>query len=617
MTINIYGDIDPADDSKMLIIAQGANDWQLDAIDRVMKIMTPAFERLKEPRFVWKVAKTWACVAQLGSVFQESQGSDEWGHGYKWVPSGELSKWIVDEIMRRASDDKPVGEDPARSPMSHQSAGAVAIGMNGTFLLADEMGTGKTQTVLMGLAELEKRDRNPFPAIVVCPAAVIDPWLEDITEVYPQWRPFCTDYRGPNRRKWLDKNPDIKILVMSYETMRNDIGDSGKEGPLMKWAVKNANTVIYDEAHKLCNHDTKQSTRARRLAKKVSNVVMATGTPITKGTANFWPLLNGMEPGAFPNRERFKVRYTTDKRQEQYGDGQGLGGLDPLTEPEFRTVMQGTMRRVATADVLDLPEKTYQRRLIDIPAKWRAVYEEMEEDMIAHLPSEDEETALTAMTTLVKMMRLAQLANSACDLETVQELDDKPGSDTYGEMVEKIMVHPKEPCWKGDAMLEILAELHQDDRGSGIEHGHNPVVAFAPHKKLTRLCGKMAEAKGYRVGYIDGDVSGTQRTKYRLAFQDNELDLMMVSTGAGGTGLTLTAASTAIYLMRPWSYVESTQSEARIYRKGQTRHTQIIDLIARNSVESRVLESLRAKNANLAELVRDRRLVESFLGGGR
>jgi SNF2 family DNA or RNA helicase len=210
------------------------------------------------------------------------------------------------------------------------------------------------------------------------------------------------------------------------------------------------------------------------------------------------------------------------------------------------------------------------------------------------------------------MARLRQLACSACDVEVIEtdEIDE-----LTGERKREIRVHPKEPCWKADMLLEILGELHQDDPGTGIAHGRRPVIAFAPYRQLILLAGAMAERKGYRVGYITGGVSQAQRTDTRLAFQRNELDLIGVTTGAGGTGLTLTAADTVVFLARPWGMVEATQAEDRAHRRGQNKHVQIVDIETRHSIESRVRAALKDKMKNLSQLVQDPRMIKEFLGG--
>jgi SNF2 family DNA or RNA helicase len=329
-----------------------------------------------------------------------------------------------------------------------------------------------------------------------------------------------------------------------------------------------------------------------------------------------------MYPGSYPVRSRYKDHYCLSRGKAQYGNGDAeIVGINPLREKEFRTDMQGVfLKRLAKEDVLDLPPKTYQTRYVEIPPAWRAAYDQMEADMLAELP--DQMTPLEANVAVVKMMRLRQLACSACDVEVTREIEQNPRSPKFGTEVAHTKVTLKEPCWKGAALVSLLEEIHQaegDHDEIGRQYGHTvgsrPVLVFAESSQLVRLAGKMAEKRGYTVGYFDGDVKNKDRTDIRLSFQANELDVLCVTTGAGGAGLNLTAADTVVFLARPWGYVPAVQAEDRAYRLGQTKPVQIIDFVTKNSVEARVRERLRGKAANLADLVQDRRIAESFLGG--
>jgi SNF2 family DNA or RNA helicase len=599
----VFGELDPS--GQFIHVTCTGDDHDKNQFVSVLRNLTPNFNPVSADTM--GVLLSWTAVTQLAHNFPGLTPQS-----LSWVPGPQLSEWTIVEIIRRSCDGDFTGQLPAREPMKHQRAGAVAIGMNGRFLLADDPGTGKGGTYFMGLAELEARGRNPWPALVVAPAGVVDTLLEEVALWYPRWK--VAAYRGPGRQRYLKS--DARLLVTSYQTMRNDVGDAHKPGPLLKLG---AGAVVFDEVHFLCNHTSQMSSRSRRLAKHIPNVIAGSGTPITKNVASFWPVLNSMNPESYPSRDRYKSHFCLSRRAD-YGDTE-VSGLDPVREPEFRVAMQGTFRRVAKEDVLkDLPPKTYQTRWLDIPAPWRKSYEQMRDDMLAELP--DNMTPLEVMSTLAKMTRLAQLASSACDVRTWRETEQNPKSPHFGEDVQRTEVTMREPCWKAAALLDVLGEVHQgegviDDLGG--QHGHaigsRPVVAFAPSRQLVTLAGQMAEKKGYAVGYITGAVGNTERTEVRHAFQANKLDLVCVTTGAGGTGLTLHAADTLVFLMRPWSYVEAVQAEDRVHRRGQTKNVRIIDLVARNSIEANVRAALRDKASNLADLVRDRRIVESFLHG--
>jgi SNF2 family DNA or RNA helicase len=607
----VFGELDQSGQFILVTCTGDARDT--DQCAGVLRSLTAAVNPTQNEH-VYAVPLSWSACTQLAHSFT---GEPAWDGqpGLSWAPGAALSAWLFAEILRRSCEGDFTGQPPARVPMAHQRAGAVAVGMNGRFIFCDDMGTGKSQTYLMSLAELEARNRSPWPALLVTPAGVVDTVLEEVPQIYPGWTAVA--YRGGSRQRYLKSN--AQLLVMGYETMRNDTGDSKKPGPLMKFR---AGTLILDECHFLCNFASLQSREARKLAKSVRNVFAGSGTPITLNAAGFWPVLNSLYPDSYPSRDRFKRLYFLSRGKAQYGSGDSdILGLDPLREKQFRVEMQGVFRRVAKADVLDLPPKTYSRRYVEIPAAWRAAYDQMEADMLAELP--DQLTPLEARAAIVKMMRLRQLACSACDVTVTREVEQKPRSPNFGQEVEHTSVTLKEPCWKGAELVSILRELHEaegefDERGG--QHGHvvgsRPAITFAESAQLVRLCGQAAEKKGYAVGYFDGDVKPAERSEVRHAFQANKLDLLCVTTGAGGAGLNLTAADTVVFVAPPWGYVPRTQSEDRAYRLGQTKPVQVIDIIAKDSVESRVLARLREKAGNLAELVADRRIVESFLGGG-
>jgi SNF2 family DNA or RNA helicase len=265
--------------------------------------------------------------------------------------------------------------------------------------------------------------------------------------------------------------------------------------------------------------------------------------------------------------------------------------------------MQGSMRRVAKQDVLkDLPDKTYVTRYVEIPKAYRAAYDEMEEDMIAHIPDTDE--PLPVMSTLAQFQRLTQLASSACDVEIEMLPDEKKDSPTFGQEVPHYKVTMREPCWKVDELMQIMDESDGE-----------PIVTFSPSAQLMGIAGDRAEKAGYKVGYVRGGQSAKNRTATRQAFQDGKLDLLCVTTSAGGVGLTLTRAHTAVMLQRPPAFWQADQSEDRLHRRGQSRGVTIIDVVAKDSVEYRIRQFLRTKAGNLADLVRDPRIVKGFLGG--
>lgn len=559
----------------------------------LMHTLTPTVSLTRE-RTALRMALSWPLVVQLATQL---------GKGY--VPGPRLAQWTTDEFVRRTADtgyllaqsqvqtSPEYRPPPDKTPRAYQWDGMREIARTGRCLIFDEQGTGKSLTAILGCLALHSRPGAVAgPIVVVAPNSVMDSWVT-------HWREWTTlravAWRGsPDRRRGLIGTADV--YVVGYGTVRRDAGEA--RAPLVQLGAR---TMIIDECHMIKNPTSVQSRSVRRLCRKADSIIAMSGTPITHHTGDLWPTLQAIDAKAWPSGERYRDRYLVTVDQD-YGAPTVIG-LDPAAEPEFRTVLQGGHRRVAKADVLDqLPPKVYTRIDVDLPAEHRAAYDAMERDMIAQLPQGGE---LPAMTALSQLIRLNQMASSACDvaIEYVEKINTETGE---LEEVPAVHVTPRAPSWKVDVLLEKLEE----------RVGKQTLV-FAPSKGLISVAGTAAEKAGWRVGYIVGGQSPRERTAAVAAFQAGEVDVIMATTGAGGVGLTLTAADAVIFLQRPWSYVEAVQAEDRAHRIGSERHVsvEIIDIVARDTIDSRVRDVITEKAGSMAELLQDPRIASTLFGG--
>jgi SNF2 family DNA or RNA helicase len=382
------------------------------------------------------------------------------------------------------------------------------------------------------------------------------------------------------------------VYVTSYDTAVRDASNTRPhQSPLV---AIDPRTLIVDECHYIKNPGASRTKAVRRLALNIRAFVALSGTPITHHADDLWPTLRCLAPGAWPSRERWFNRYM----QVVPGDYKDtVVGLNPWTEPEFRLTLLGQHRRVARADVMSqLPPKVYSVRTVAIPAAYRKAYDAMEKDMLAQLPDGGE---ISVMSVLAQLTRLSQLSCAAADVSVTTEVDD------YGMERPHYNVTLKAPSWKVDALLEVLDERPGER-----------TVCFSVSAQLCRLAGAAATKAGHRVGYIIGGQSMKERTATIAAFQNGELDLICATTGAGGVGITLSNAGTLVFLQRPWSLVESLQAEDRAEGDlTQTRGTEIIDIIAAKTIDTRVRSVLHEKAGALSELVQDPRIVAELLGG--
>ena len=597
---NVFGEIH-ADGRTLVIIAQG----ELHQIQNAAGLLEDATALFTDSAKSLKVdgglttGLAWPTVVQLASIFRE-----------RWSAGPYLTEWVNEQLRRRTLQQQElwVPPPPGLTPRSYQVHAAAMIREVGGVLLWDDPGTGKTISTILGLVERAAQGHPVLPVIVVCPASVVDPWVEEAQKWAPFWRTIAW-HGSPARRRRLMGTADI--YVASYGTaVRDAPGQTDRDGkriksrPLMELG---ACAVVGDEMHMLKTQSSARSTAARRLAEAAVGrgglFVGLSGTPITHNPGDAFPSLNALDPVAYPSRDRWVTRYCHFQRQDY---GVKALGLAEAREGEFRNTLLGQSRRVAKADVAsELPPKVHVQRYVDIPEPWRTAYDRMAEDMLTELPDSGE---LEVMSVLSQLTRLSQLASSAANVEhTTEHVFDHD----LGLWVDRphVNVTLKRPCWKADELMEVMAE-----------RPGRPVVCFAGNpgsRQLVDLAADMARERGYRVGMIVGGQSKTERTANRQAFQAGQLDLICVTTGAGGVGITLTRSDCAVFLARPFSLVEATQAEDRLHRIGAEGHEsiEVIDIIARNAIDERVRNILKLRAGQLADFVKDPRIVAEILGG--
>jgi len=571
-------------DCERIILMAAGWDHECALANQQLQLLTPLFSKTDPPGGLW-VPATWTAVAQLSQTF-----------GAWWKPGPALTEWLYEQVKARTQRPAELAVTPPAGlvPRSYQVEGALEIAATGRFLIFDEQGTGKTVTAILGLVERAHAGHSVLPIVVICPASVVDSWVEHFTAWAPHWNTVA--WTGtPDRRARRIGTADV--YVTSYQTARRDAPAAPKpKGPLVRLGPV---TVVADEVHRMKNAHAAQSHAARRIAANADNFVALSGTPIAKHPADLWPALHAFAPGAWPSKERWVNRYC----QSLPGDyDSSVLGLDPRRDFEFRTTILGQHRRVAKADVLaQLPPKVYSVRSVELPPDYRDAYEQMCDTMLADMPTGAE---LSVMDVRARVGVLIAMASADCDMEITTQVHVDDSGLEYEKDHRHIIL--KNPSWKVDALLDVLDERPDQS-----------VLAFAPSRQLMMLAGEAATAAGRKVGYVVGEQTMRTRRETVAAFQAGELDLICATTGAGGEGITLTAASTVVFLQRPWSLIESSQSEDRAHRIGSEVHDsiEIIDIVAKNTVDTAIRSVLRANAGQLADLVKDPRIVRQLLGG--
>lgn len=580
-----------ADGENIFVLGDGPPEDLADQAQRA-QMLTPL---VKESDGALMLPLSWPGLVQLQTEYPAME------------IGARLSEWAVSQADYRAHAEALTPLDfhphalaypiPAHlTPYPWQVTAGHITALLGRVLLTDEPGTGKTASAILGVCEWATI-RGLTPAelgsiVCIVPASTVDPWVD----AWRAWAPHLhtVAWRGAaaSRRK---KAGTAHVYITSYDTARMDA--RSKDGPLAKLRPT---AVVVDECHLTKSATAGRTYAMHRLARSARVFIALSGTPIAHNVGDLHPVLEHISPNAWPSKERWITRYC---RSIQGDYSSRIIGINEYTEPEMRLTLLGQHRRVAKADVLtSLPPKVYSIRQVEIPGAYRKAYDEFERDMIAHLPDGQE---LSVMDALSQLTALQLLACAAADIEYEHEtVIDETTGDTYEKT--HVHIHPKDPSWKVDALLEILAERENEK-----------VVVFAQSRKLVSLAGQAAENAGWRVGWITGGQSQKARTDTIEQFQHGDLNLICATTGAGGVGITLTAARTVVFIQRPWSYVDATQAEDRCHRIGSEIHDsiEIIDIVAAHTVETRVRSVLKEKAGQLSDFVKDPRIIKEILGG--
>jgi SNF2 family DNA or RNA helicase len=601
-------DVCPDQPGRMAIMPPGG----LTLKQEVLKVPGARYDQANK-RFTCPLS--WASCVTLRGIF-----------GDRLVIGEGLRRWARQQYDSRigpALDLRTAMDAPGDPDLyGFQRAGVQFLTFAGHALLGDDMGLGKTVQAIRTLMMITRRGGNPFPALVIAPNSMVLTWQRE----FQQWWPGLTIVAVPGgtpavKRRQMIMTP-AHAHVISYETARSHsrlakygqfrikrcifcdptLADIPINSPARcEYCRKELNrpwaTVIIDEAHRIKDPTTKTARVcwAIREGSATHNIEPAryalalTGTPIGNAPQDLWPALRFIDPHEFPTKQAYIDRFCYATFN---GYGTEIIGLnpDPKIRQEFYKIIDPVfIRRPKSAVLSELPPKIYSTRLIQMSSKQEAAYDAMEEDMIAHL----DEGLVVSTSTLAKLVRLLQFSSAFATLEPSADPEEPP------------QVRLADPSNKIDALMEILSDM-----------GDEPVVVFALHKQLIDLAVKRLDKTNIKYGLITGDQKAVDREVSIRDFQNGELRVMLCTIAAGGVGITLTRAGTAIFLQRSWSMIDNRQAEDRIHRIGSENHDQIeiIDIVSPGTIEERQREVLVSKADRLEEVVRDRTFMLRLLG---
>ncbi len=559
-------------------------------------------------RRVWTVPLSWASCRVLRGVF-----------GERLEVGPELTDWswshyrnIVEPAMqlRDASFAEPVDE----RLYPYQNVGARFLAMHEWALLLDDMGTGKTVQAIKAIELRQEAGAEPYPALVICPNSMKRTWVREFERWYPEARVAQLTGSRVKKLKIIEQVEagEVDVLVVNWESLRHHSRLAGygsvrlhgckvcepgekREQRLCHRCPKELNgipwrTIVADESHRAKDPNAQQTRALWSLRTADTTLrVVATGTWTANGPQDAWSQLYFCDPRSFPGKTKFIDRYLL-VTHNPFG-GMEVLGLNPNTRAEFESIIDPHMIRRTKAEVLpNLPAKVYSVREVEMAPKQQKAYDDMVATMVAELENGDRAVALDP---IVQRTRLIQFSSATgAEIQVTWRKDPETGEDKRSERV--ILA---EPSNKIDALMEILEEA-----------GGKPLVVFAVSTQLINLASKRLEKAKIPHGLITGQQSLVERNMHMELFQAGKYPAILCQVQAGGTGITLTAADTVVFLQNTDSAVDRQQAEDRCHRKGSEIHSSIniIDIRSVGSMEDEQEWNLAMKYGRLQELLRDK-----------
>ena len=510
-------------------------------------------------------------------------------HGLARIPrSGSFEALLSDcsqrtRLRERASwycglEDVPgrevpgLSSDQAERLFPHQRVAVQWLLETPRAFLGDDMGLGKTLSVLSYFSAL-RRDQSFELLLVVCPNSLVRNWLREAAMWFPELRiSALTGDKGAKAwalRLLSSGSAEQEILVVNYEGVRL----SYVTPELKRIASERRTLLCLDESQRVKNHAAKTFKAIAEIAPSCSRRVLLSGTPTPKDVSDLWAQVKILDEGERFGRSYYKWLSRVAELGTEFSDFAVKKWHEGEVEEAILRAQELMLRR-KKEKVVDLPAKTFSLREIELTGSQRERYDEIREALMLRMRTLSGEQFVREITNILEeYLRAVQVASNPRLID---------------------------PEWKGDPakFLELDEIVDELVRGQG-----QKVVVWTNYLGNVReLCERY---KDLGAAPFSGEVSAAEREQTVRAFQEQDLPRILVAVpAAGGVGITLTAAQTAVYIDKTWNAEHWMQSVDRIHRIGQRGTVNVISLLG-CKVDEIIHWNLRRKEQRQAEVLGD------------
>ena len=430
-----------------------------------------------------------------------------------------------------------------------------------------EMGTGKSKVLIDNAAMLYDQGKIDG-LLIIAPKGVYKNWHEQEIPIHLAdhiettnvlWQAHINKKQDRLLRTLFETDEKLHILCMNVEAFSTSKGVEFAA----KFLASHRTMLVVDESTTIKNREAKRSKNICGLAIHSRYRRILTGSPVTKSPLDLFTQCEFLMPELLGHSSfyTFRQRYAI-MRKMNFGGRSVEIPIGYRNLPELSEKLKAFSYRVLKDECLDLPPKTFMKRVIQLSPDQLKAYAQMKQLALAYLNGK----SMTTATVLTQLMRLQQITcgHFKADDGTTQEIKSN----------------------RMDELINVLDEVE------------GKVVIWAHWQRDVNLIIK-ALVKEFEPGCcVDyyGLTPQNERQKNIKKFQENDKVRFFVGTPqTGGYGITLTAASTMIYYSNGYDLEKRQQSEARIDRIGQTRPMTYIDIICEDTVDERIVKSLKKK----------------------
>jgi len=445
-------------------------------------------------------------------------------------------------------------------PFKHQRQSLTEGAKPHNFAYFMEMGTGKTKVAIDNAAYLFQDKRIDY-AFVIAPNSVYQNWKKEIDIHCPEETNIYIWKVSKDKTFKMDPNK-LTFVLMNVEALSHASGKKWLQSKLQKHGMRSM--IILDESTSIKNLKASRTKAIIKVGELARYKRILTGSPITKSPLDLFSQCAFLDKKllGYENFTVFKSKYAVMYSIERGGYSIQIPKYYVnLEELEFK--LKNFSYRVRKKDCLDLPEKMYVQRYVDMPEEQQQAYDRLK--ITAMTVMQDEEVSYN--NKLTELLKLQQVTNGFVKTNEGNIID-----------------------FKSNAKLKELMAI--------IEETEDKCIIWANYvHNIEGIKNKLAETYGAdSVVSIYGADSVEDRNQAVEKFQKNdECRFLVGNPTVGGYGLTLTAAKYVIYFSNSYNLEVRQQSEDRAHRIGQKSQVTYIDIICRNTIDQMVLHNLENK----------------------